>query len=628
MDRAYALLTVKALDAERRTITGIASTPEPDRMGDVVEPLGITYKNPLPLLLYHDTKKPVGTVTFSAPTAAGLAFEATLPTVAEPGALRERIDEAWQSIKAGLLAGVSVGFRALEHKALPTGGLQFLKTEILELSLVAIPANAAATIHSIKSLDLAAPGLHPSRDRDPQPIVRLTKGAPAMTITEQISALENKRAAHVARLNAIQTKCAEEGRSKDDTEREEFTTLSTDVKTIDGELVDARDMERLNVVKAVPVVTTTTTKATPLITVQPNVPKGTAFVRAACAMLVCKGNTYEAAEYARRWADSTPEVSLYLKAAVAAGNTTDTTWAAPLVNQTIINDFIELLRPATIMGKIPNWRSVPFNCKVPSQTAGGTYGWVGESKPKPLTKLAFSAETLAITKVAGIVVLTEELVRLSNPSAEALVRADMVAGIAQFLDAQLIDPAVAAVTGVNPASITNGAGTAAGTADPLADVLTILRVFAANNIPIAGAALIMSEGNGLALAFRRNSGGDRLFPDMTASGGTIEGINVVTSQAAGTNVIGVQPSYVLMADEGGVTIDVSREASLQMDSAPASPADATTVLVSLWQHNLVGLRAERFINWKRINTNAVYYLTAVNYPAPSALEAPGRRDTK
>ena len=37
------------------------------------------------------------------------------------------------------------------------------------------------------------------------------------------------------------------------------------------------------------------------------------------------------------------------------------------------------------------------------------------------------------------------------------MRADMVAGIAQFLDAQFIDPAVAAVAGVNPASITNGA---------------------------------------------------------------------------------------------------------------------------------------------------------------------------
>ena len=47
-----------------------------------------------------------------------------------------------------------------------------------------------------------------------------------------------------------------------------------------------------------------------------------------------------------------------------------------------------------------------------------------------------------------------------------------------------------------------------------------------------------------------------------------------------------------------------------MDSAPVSPADATTVMVSLWQHNTVGLRAERFANWKRVDANAVKYLTA------------------
>src|SRR6185436_8981271 len=299
-----------------------------------------------------------------------------------------------------------------------------------------------------------------------------------------------------------------------------------------------------------------------------------------------------------------------------------------LVNQTIVNDFIELLRPATIMGKIPNWRSVPFNCKVPSQTAGGTYGWVGEAKPKPLTKLAFSAETLTITKVAGILVLTEELVRLSNPSAEALVRADMVAGIAQFLDAQFIDPAVAAVTGVNPASITNGAPTAAATTSPLADIMGLISHFASNNIAVGGVTFIMSAANALSLSFRTNLDGSPQFPGIGIDGGSYRGLTFITSQAAGTNVIALQPSLILYADDGGVTIDASREASLQMDSAPASPADATTVLVSLWQHNLVGLRAERFINWKRINTNAVYYLTAVNYPAPSALEAPGRRDTK
>ena len=229
---------------------------------------------------------------------------------------------------------------------------------------------------------------------------------------------------------------------------------------------------------------------------------------------MCHGNKHDAAEYAKRWDDSTPEVALYLKAAVAAGTTTDATWAAPLVNQNIANDFIALLRPATILGKIPGLRKVPFNTKVPAQTAGGTYGWVGEAKPKPVTKLAFASETLGITKVAGIIVLTEELMRLSNPSAEALVRADMVAGIAAFLDQQFIDPAVAAVAGVNPASITNGAPTAAATANPLADIMGLINHFVTNDIPVDGVTFIMSPANALSLSFRTNLDGSPQFPGV------------------------------------------------------------------------------------------------------------------
>jgi HK97 family phage major capsid protein len=334
-------------------------------------------------------------------------------------------------------------------------------------------------------------------------------------------------------------------------------------------------------------------------------------------LLVCNGNLFEAAEYAKRWNDSTPEVALYLKAAVAAGTTTDATWAAPLINQNIANDFIELLRPATILGKIPGLRMVPFNTKVPSQTAGGTYGWVGEAKPKPVTKLAFSSTSLGITKVAGILVLTEELVRLSNPSAEALVRADMIAGIAQFLDSQFIDPAVAAVTGVNPASITNGAPTAAATTSPLADIMGLISHFATNNIAVGGVTFIMSAANALSLSFRTNLDGSPQFPGIGIDGGNYRGLTFITSQAAGTNVIALQPALILYADDGGVTIDASREASLQMDSAPASPADATTVFVSLWQTNTVGLRAERFVNWNKASANAVKYLTAAAYPAPA-----------
>jgi hypothetical protein len=51
MNRAYYLFDVKAVedDKDQRIIRGVATTPQPDRMGDIVEPLGVKFKNPMPL---------------------------------------------------------------------------------------------------------------------------------------------------------------------------------------------------------------------------------------------------------------------------------------------------------------------------------------------------------------------------------------------------------------------------------------------------------------------------------------------------------------------------------------------------------------------------------------------------
>jgi HK97 family phage major capsid protein/HK97 family phage prohead protease len=622
---SHAVLTVKAADGPTRRIAGTATTPATDRSGDTVDPLGARFTNPIPLLWHHDKERPIGIATLHAPTQNGIRFDAVFPTVLEPGPLRDRIEEAWQSIKAGLITGVSVGYRVLEGgiQILKSGGRRFPQTEICEVSLVTVPANVYATIDVIKSLDsayLAASGPKPSGVPEFSKVFA-PKGAKRMTTQEQISQFENSRAAKVARMGTIMSDATDA--TLPDDKREEYDGLSLEVKAIDDHLVRARELEKFQAASATRILPGPGPRdvgSVPVVRVKANVPLGTAFVRAACAKLVCNGNLHEAAEYAKRWDASTPEVALYLKAAIAPGTVTDATWAGPLVNQNIANEFLELLRPATILGKIPGLRNVPFNCKVPSQTAGGTYGWVGEAKPKPVTKLAFAAETLSIAKAAGIIVLTEELVRLSNPSAEDLVRRDMIAGIAQFLDAQFIDPAVAAVAGVNPASITNGAPTAAATTNPMADIIGLINHFVTNNIAVDGVTFIMSASNALALSFRSNLDGSPQYPGVTINGGTYKGLTFVTSQAAGTNVIALQPSLILYADDGGVTIDASREASLQMDSAPMSPADATTVYVSLWQTNCVGLRAERFVNWKRVGVS-VKYLTATAWPAPTGVAA-------
>ena len=157
LNRAYSLLEVKAVTEEGDfyVVRGTATTPTPDRVNDVIEPLGATFAETLPLLWQHQSDKPVGLAQFEKPTRKGIKFVARLPIVKEVGALRDRIEEAVQSIRYRLVAAVSIGFRAIgdEVERIQNGGLRFLKTEILELSLVTIPAQAEATITSIKSID-------------------------------------------------------------------------------------------------------------------------------------------------------------------------------------------------------------------------------------------------------------------------------------------------------------------------------------------------------------------------------------------------------------------------------------------------------------------------------------------
>lgn len=152
-NRAYSVLEIKSVSDDERTITGIATTPETDRMGDIVDPLGAKFASEIPLLWQHSHDKPVGVAKFGKPTKAGIPFVATIAAIAEAGPLKDLVDMAWQSVKAKLVRGVSIGFRALEHSFMDNGGVRFSSTEIYELSLVTIPANASATIQTIKAMD-------------------------------------------------------------------------------------------------------------------------------------------------------------------------------------------------------------------------------------------------------------------------------------------------------------------------------------------------------------------------------------------------------------------------------------------------------------------------------------------
>ena len=160
LERAYSVIHVKSQseDEEYFTFSGVATTPTPDRMNDIVDPLGASFAKTIPLLWQHNSEKPVGHTEFGKPTKAGIPFTARIPIIKEAGALKDRIDEAIQSVKYSLVAAVSIGFKALNNavERIDNGGLKFLETEIMELSLVTIPANSEAVISAVKSIDQKA----------------------------------------------------------------------------------------------------------------------------------------------------------------------------------------------------------------------------------------------------------------------------------------------------------------------------------------------------------------------------------------------------------------------------------------------------------------------------------------
>jgi HK97 family phage major capsid protein/HK97 family phage prohead protease len=610
-------------------------------MGDVIEPLGVSFINPLPLLLFHDSTQPVGQVRFKTPTRQGIDFDAFIPEVSEPGLVKDSTDKAAHLVKYGLIRGMSIGFRPIDDAVEPlkTGGLRFVKSEVVELSMVPIPAQIEAQIHVVKSIDAAHLAATGNGEGLTTPGVSGTPaGKPARatmkTYQEQIQSLEATRQAKSAELEAIQTKVSGEGRTKDAAERESFDTLKKEIEDLDAELKDARDMEALNRQALKPVApqpdlqkaSESRNPAQTYITVRDNRPPGIGFARKVMCQVVGKIDQRPPQDIAKeRYPDDAGLVASFVKGAVPAGTTTETVWASPLVYPTNLeSEFIDYLRPMTIIGKL-SLHPVPFNVRFVSQTSGGTGYWVGQGQPKPLTSFAFGASTLGFTKVAAISVITEELARFSSPSAETLVRNALAAALIERLDIDFIDPTSAAVAGVQPASITNGlvALSSAGTsADNVrTDLGKIIGAFVAANMSTASLTLIMPNSLALVLSIMVNSLGQPEFPGLTVNGGTLNGIPVVTSQyaanssGAGNLVIALAASEIFLADDGQVRVDASREASLQMlDNPTNNSATATaTTMVSMYQTNSIALRAERFINWAKRRSDAVVYMDDVNW---------------
>lgn len=148
MERAYSLFNLKSVDDEQRIIEGLASTPIPDRQGDIMEPAGAKFTLPLPLLWQHRLDQPLGHVLAAIVTDKGIEIKAQIAKGIP------FIDDAWALMKKGLVSGLSIGWRPLEASRIEGSfGLHVKSWDWFELSAVTVPANTKTTIHRIKALD-------------------------------------------------------------------------------------------------------------------------------------------------------------------------------------------------------------------------------------------------------------------------------------------------------------------------------------------------------------------------------------------------------------------------------------------------------------------------------------------
>lgn len=143
LHKSFGSFEIKAVDEEKRTFTGVASTPNQDRSKDIMIPKGAMFQLPMPLLFHHDMRQPIGHVTEAKVTEKGIEVTLHIPEIKEDGRLKERVNEAYQSLKYDLVKGLSVGFIPNwdQAKMIKGGGIQFDEWEWYELSLVTIPDN-------------------------------------------------------------------------------------------------------------------------------------------------------------------------------------------------------------------------------------------------------------------------------------------------------------------------------------------------------------------------------------------------------------------------------------------------------------------------------------------------------
>lgn len=631
----------KGATAEVDGMEFVLSDATVDRYGDIVEPGGWDLrdfkKNPI-ALFGHDNAFPIGTwanVRVEAGKLKAVLRMATDGTSA-------RIDELRRLIEQGILRAVSVGFRPLDAEpmdpARPYGPQRFKKQQLLECSVVSVPANPAA-LAVARSLSISEDTLHLAFGEQAgtgEGVVRRgATGVKAATTT--IKSMRTNMTTLSKRIEDAQAalvKAQDDAgtiSSSDDATADVIADAAADVEQKTAALAALQRLEVAMMAKAAPVVTDA--PRVPAAVAKKSEPKDMV-VRALAVKVLSHIEKRAPMEIlqTRYGADENVKAAydVVTKAASAPATTTTSGWADTLV-QTAVYEFLDTLMP---MSAYPRLREAGGKftfgrngiISLPARNTGTSIAgsFVAQGAPIPVRQAAFTAATLTPKKMAVITTFTREIAEHSTPDLEAALRQAIQEDTAVAIDTILMDNTAASTTrpaglknGVTGLTATSGGGFAALVADLKALVGALITGSGGN---LRKPMFILNPVQALAISMTQNAGGD--FPFAAGiERGSIQGYPVIlsTTVAAGT-VFLVDAADFFSATGDEPRFDVSDQATLHMeDTTPAAIGAAGTPNVvaapvrSLFQTDTIGLRMIMDLNWTMRRTGTVAFVTSVTW---------------
>jgi hypothetical protein len=345
-------------------------------------------------------------------------------------------------------------------------------------------------------------------------------------------------------------------------------------------------------------------------------PPGMGFTRWMIALAVGKAMNMPAAEAARaRWGgDSQP--ARILKAAVEIG-AINQTWPELWDARQAAIEFLEYVRPLTIIGKLAGLRYVPSNLPYAAMSGGAVAAWTGTGKAAKVSRAAFARDSLMPLKCTALVVQSNELLQANSTEGELLIRNDLARAVIQLSDSSFISPTNTGVANETPASVTHVAAAQSPTdssGDVADDIATAIDGFGGD---LETSSWIMHPRLSTKIGLRVSGNAAN---SLGARGGVLAGLPVIASASCPDDLITLLDSASVAIVDEGAELRVSKSGTVELDDDPQgaglSPLDsAGNNHVSLFQNEMTGVLVVRRINWKLARANAVYCITSANYTA-------------